>query len=182
MHGQWREPAPDAGGGAANGGRRRLLGAAALTGAALAAGLGAGGATARAQDGGSIVGAWLVSVPQPNGSTYEAATAFTADGIMLTLFSPGDTRANEGPSFGAGAWAPAGERAITFSFVAPLYDAQGRGAGQARVQGILALGESDAEASGPARITFLASDGGVRERSPLIPVTARRITLEPLEP
>ena len=170
MRGQGREPV--------GGTRRRLLGGAGLAGAALATGLG----TARAGGGADIVGAWLVRVPQPSGPDYEAVAIYTLDGIVLTPFAPGDVSANEGPSLGAGVWAAAGEGAVAFSFVAPLYDATGGGAGQARVQGRFTLGEDGAGASGPVRITILASDGTVRERTPLLLVTATRIDLEPLEP
>ena len=67
-------------------------------------------------------------------------------------------------------------------FVAPLNDVTGGGAGQARVQGRFTLAEGGTEASGPVRITFLASDGTVRDRTPLLSMTATRIGLEPLEP
>jgi hypothetical protein len=157
------------------GGRRQLLGGAALAGAVLATGFADRVAAVDGQDGRSIVGAWLVLVPQPDGSSYETVQIYTTAGVTLSLFSPGGTGLNERPSLGAGVWKQTGEATVSFSFVAPLYDPGGHAAGRARVQGDLTISEGGDEASGPVRTSIEDPDAVLREQTSIIAVTATPI-------
>jgi hypothetical protein len=159
--------------------RRRLLGwvlgGAVAAGAGLRGGAMASGADAQAAP--SVVGSWLVSVPQPDGNIHVAAQSFTADGGTVTQFT--SAQEEMGVSVGAGVWQATGERTFVMSFRAPLYDPRtGVTVGVAMAAGSFTLDPSGDEWSGPAQISFFAADGTLQNRTPEITIRATRVTLE----
>jgi hypothetical protein len=161
-------------------GRRRAvqaLGGVLVTGSAAATGMGA--ATAQAGSVPSLVGSWLVFVPQPDGSTFVAAQSFTADGGTTTQFSSSNEML--GASLGAGVWQQIAERTFAMSSRAPLYDPRtGAVTGTAMGAGTLTVDTTGDTWSGPGRISFFAADGALQFTTPTSTARATRIVLEPI--
>jgi hypothetical protein len=155
----------------------QALGGALVLGGATAAGVGA--AVAQTGSTASLIGSWLVSVPQPDGSTFVAAQNFTADGGTTTQFSSGN--ALQGASLGAGVWQQTEAGRFAMSFRAPLYDpTTGAVTGIALGTGTLTLDPAGESWSGPSQLSFFAADGALQFTTPPITVRATRIVLEPL--
>jgi hypothetical protein len=148
-----------------------------MAGSAVAAARGA--PVVVAVGGASIVGSWLVSVPQPDGSTFVAVQNFTADGGTTGQFSSATPM--QGVSLAAGVWQETGAGTVAMSFRAPLYDAAtGAVIGMALAAGNLTVDPSGAAWSGPSRIRFFDADGALQSQTPVTTVRATRIQLEPL--
>jgi hypothetical protein len=166
----------------ARAGRRRLLrvaaGGGALAGVALLAGSRPTSVAARPA-GAGIVGAWLLTVPTTPRGRFITVQTFAADGTAVGQYeSAGEER---GATLGIGVWAPTGERTYALSFAAGLYDAStGATLGVAKVNATLVLDATGDAWRGEGQITIVDPDGGQVEQTPRFPVSATRITLEPL--
>ena len=165
-------------------GRRRFLaGGASLAGLALAGALVPGVVRAAdkthdTHDTHSLVGAWLVYVPQPDGSTAATVQLFHADGT--TVFQNNGTAA-QGASIGAGLWERLGKGRYAQTMMVALYDpTTGAHTGQLKIQATLTLDATGATWTAAGRISIYAVDGTLRAQIPDAPARATRIVLEPL--
>ena len=164
--------------------RRRLLGliaggGAALAGVTLAADRAALLAAA-GQQSTDLVGAWLVTVPMSSRGRFMSVQTFSADGTTVTQSeSAGEDR---GASLGCGVWAQAGDRRFVISFATANYDPRtGVTTGYAKAQATLVLDDTGDAWNAEGRFTFFDPDGRRLDQSPLFPVSATRIRLEPTE-
>jgi hypothetical protein len=163
--------------------RRRFLGViagggAALAGTALTAGLRSAPAEAQ-QTSNSLVGAWLVTVPMTPRGRFMSVQTFSADGTTVgQAESAGEDR---GASLGCGIWAQTGDRRFALTFATGLYDPRtGATNGYAKAQATLVLDETGDAWNAEGRFTFFDPDGRQPDQTPLFPVHATRIRLEPL--
>src|SRR2546430_141074 len=135
-----------------------------LTGAVLAGNPvpGVAGQTGTA----SLVGPWLVSVPQPDGTTFVAVQSFLPDGGTLTQFR--SANGTFGASLGCGVWTQTGERSFATTFAAAEYNFQtGATTGAATVQANVTVDEAGDTWSGMGRISFLRTDGTLLDQTPV---------------
>jgi hypothetical protein len=167
-------------------GRRRLLSLATGAGVGLAgAALAGGREPARAGAGAQasvpgLVGAWLVYVPQADGTTYTAVQYFLADGGTITQFRAAS--GEFGASLGAGVWTQSGPRDFALTFTAAEYNSTtGQTTGTATGQASMTLDEAGDTWSGTGRISFFRPDGSLLDRTPSFPVRGTRIRHQPLE-
>jgi hypothetical protein len=162
-------------------GRRRFLtGGAAFAGLALAGALARGTARAadKAQDRHSLVGAWLVYVPKPDGSTAATVQLFHADGT--TLFNQNGT-ADQGAAIGGGLWVRVGKDRFAQTMLVALYDPKTAAhTGQLKIQATLTLDATGAKWTADGRISVYTVDGQLVSQISPAPAWATRIALEPL--
>jgi hypothetical protein len=163
--------------------RRHLLGliaggGAALAGTALTAGPRSAPAAAQ-QTSNGLVGAWLVTVPMSRRGRFMSVQIFSADGTTVTQSeSAGE---DLGASLGGGVWAQTGDRRFALTFATGLYDPRtGATNGYAKAQATLVLDETGDAWNAEGRFTFFDLDGRQLDQTPLFPVRATRIRLEPL--
>lgn len=137
---------------------------------ALMAGCAAPGPSS--ETGGSLVGAWLVTVSRPGGVGKNMLT-FSSDG---TFFRSGDT--HPVLSGAHGAWKRVGEREFDATYVAFRFDQGGKWVGSQVVRAHFILSADGNEFTGKAKVSLRDLQDKEVGTSEVTPV-ARRIQVEP---
>ena len=118
----------------------------------------------------SIVGSWMVVPIAPNRPPGSPNVfAFTSDGT-ITRFSPVDSGAT-------GVWASAGDRSVTYTFIALDRSASGDFKGTFKVRGKVTLNEAYDEFAGGGSVDFFDAQGKIVQ-SGTFTTRATRIKVE----
>jgi hypothetical protein len=124
------------------------------------------------ENGGSLVGAWIVSVSRPGGVGKNMLT-FSSDG---TFFRSGDT--HPVLSGAHGAWKRVGEREFHATYIAFRFDQGGKWIGSQVVRAQFILSPDGNEFTGKAKVSLRDLQDKEVGTSEVTPV-ARRIQVEP---
>jgi hypothetical protein len=124
------------------------------------------------ETGGSLVGAWIVTVSRPGGVGKNMLT-FSSDG---TFFRSGDT--HPVLSGAHGAWKRVGDREFDATYVAFRFDQGGKWIGSQVVRAHFILSSDGTEFTGKAKVSTRDLQDNEIGTSEVTPV-ARRIQVEP---